>query len=444
MKKYCILTLLAFLGTIHFSKGADFRLGIKKSKDSVQYFIVNQTQETINAGAITCTWYHQSDSIVFWPADSYAGFGTSAVPSSYFINGIKFDFRTSQRISFDFDIAPGDSQVFVSVQNFCEVPKEVMCANVQLFYIDPKGSPKEATIYPNTTSNCPFKQVYLITGLTQDGVKFWAPANQVLHKTGACTSGFYMVVIDRSTLNPTPVGTIVPNCPDGRKWKTFGHPIDEQVFYHFDFLDTHHINGFVELVNAISPGDHVFFMYANREALNLSHTKVKNAFKLLGSSIKLDTNKILWNPQKTFAAYGNKLSDAGTLEWYVDDVIRKEYFLVPDKVYDPSISYAPCYTETIRKMDKAQEMIDETGNIHGYEFHTKSNINIFPNPTSKTLFITGISFPGDVQLYAIDGKQVQVPVIIHDHKLELHLEGLPKGMYILKYQKQHFKIFKVA
>ena len=116
------------------SVGQDFRLGIRLQKDSMIYYVVNQTDQPINAGAIICTWFHNTELMVFWPADLGIGLGTVTKTGNFSGRNVNFNRRTTQRVSFDFDIYPGDSQEFVTVQNYSDIPQEIMCTNVRLFY----------------------------------------------------------------------------------------------------------------------------------------------------------------------------------------------------------------------------------------------------------------------------------------------------------------------
>ncbi len=438
VKQYFFLAIITLMG-IFKVEASDFRIAIKKQKDSIQYFIVNQTQETIKAGAIICNWYHQNDSMVFWPADMYAGFGVSASKGSYFVNNVKFDFRTSQRISFDFNIGPGDSQVFITVQNFSVLQNQVMCANVQLFYLDVNKEPKDASVFLDEEV-CPFKQVYLVTNLSSDGIRFWGPSNQTLHTTSQCNSGFFAVVINRNTLEPTPVGNLIPNCSDGRKWKTFGHPKNEQVFYHFDFNDTQHIQGFVDFVDAVSPGDHVFFINAKRDPLYFTDKRVIKAFESLGAYTDMRGNYPYIS--KVFGAYGNKRSDSGTLEWYNDKVIRKEYFLLPNQVYDSSKSFSPCYQKTIQEIDEAQEIIEDPNDLNQQTIARQVEILVFPNPTQSDVQVFSPRQLKNICLKSINGGILHVPISIQLHKANVDLKDLLPGLYILEIEGKSFKIMK--
>lgn len=125
-----------------------FRLGIRKQQDSMIYYVVNESDQIASAGAIICTWFHNSDEMVFWPADLGIGFGTVTKEGLYSGKNAQFNRRTTQRMSFDFDIYPGDSQEFVTVQNYSKVPQEVMCTNIRLFYLDTSRIDREVSVFP--------------------------------------------------------------------------------------------------------------------------------------------------------------------------------------------------------------------------------------------------------------------------------------------------------
>ena len=68
-----VLRTSAVLFTALFSfkslSSQSFRLGMRAQKDSMIYYVVNETDQVANAGAIICTWFHNTELMVFWPAD---------------------------------------------------------------------------------------------------------------------------------------------------------------------------------------------------------------------------------------------------------------------------------------------------------------------------------------------------------------------------------------
>ena len=146
---------------------------------------------------------------------------------------------------------------------------------------------RESDVYPLDQNPCPFKQVFLVGNLSDDGIRFWTTANKILHYSTTCKTGFDVVVIDRSSLEPTHVLGQTPLCADGRKWKSFGHSKNEQVYYHFDFNDTQHIQAFVDLIDAVNPGDHVFISHSSRNPVDLTNPKVQDALEKLGGDANL-------------------------------------------------------------------------------------------------------------------------------------------------------------
>ena len=432
-----------------FKDGAsqDVRLGMRAQKDSMIYYVVNETDQKINAGAIICTWFHNSELMVFWPADLGIGLGTVSKSGTYTGKNVQFSIRTTQRVSFDFDIYPGDSQEFVTVQNYSEEPQEVMCTNIRLYYFDTSGEARETDVYPINQNPCPFKQVYMVGNVTNDGIRFWTTANQILHYSTKCTSGFDVVVIDRSTLEPTPVPGQTPLCDDGKKWTSFGHPTNEQVYYHFDFTDTNHISAFVNLVEAINPGNHVFISHASRNAVNMTDTRVVAALEKLGGDADLVSykgknpieNKLL--ADKVWMVYGNKSSEEGTLEIFKDQDVKKEYVLLPDQVYDESKSFAPCFEATLSELEKAQEVLDTaTNNTFKLTYHSD---RIYPNPMEDVLQVFTYFPQENISLYSAAGQRcaIQVePFATNLYRIDTKL--LDSGVYVLKVGEEYHRIIK--
>jgi hypothetical protein len=418
-----------------------FRLGIRKQQDSMIYYVVNESDQKANAGAIICTWFHNTDEMVFWPADVGIGFGTITKEGLYSGKNVQFNRRSTQRISFDFDIYPGDSQEFVTVQNYSKVPQEVMCTNIRLFYFDTAGRDREASVFPLDQDPCPFKQVYMLGNFSSDGIRFWTTANRLLHYSTTCTDGFDVVVIDRSTLEPIPVLGQTPLCKDGKKWTSFGHPFNEQVYYHFDFRDTSHISAFVDLVEAINPGDHVFFSHASRNAVNMTDKRVVAALETLGGDPGLVSYSAKLKAGKVWMAYGNKSSDKGTLEIFADVDVKKEYVLLPDQVYDESKSFAPCFEATLRELDETKESFD-TADI-AVSFHSKPPSRVFPNPVEDQLQVFSYFPQEEIALFTLAGQRCKVQVEPYSTQLyRIDMNAMGSGVYILKVGEEAHQIIK--
>jgi len=446
MLRFIIIALLFCV----FKSGSsqDIRLGMRAQKDSMIYFVVNETDQKINAGAIICTWFHNTELMVFWPADLGVGLGTVSKTGNFTGKNVQFSIRTTQRVSFDFDIYPGDSQEFVTVQNYSEEPQEVMCSNIRLFYFDTLGNARETNVYPIGQNPCPFKQVYMVGNYTNDGIRFWTTGNQILHYSTKCSSGFDVVVIDRTTLEPTPVPGQTPLCDDGKKWMSFGHPINEQVYYHFDFSDTNYISAFVNLVEAINPGDHVFMSHASRNAVNMSDVRVTAALEKLGGDPGLVSfkgknqleNRLL--ADKVWMAYGNKSSAEGTLEMFKDEDVKKEYVLLPDQVYDESKSFAPCFEATLSELEKAQEVSD-TNNNNNLVSLTYLPIRIFPNPVEDVLQVFSY-FPREkIALFTSTGQRCKISIEPYSSNLyKIDMNRMDSGIYFLKVDQEIHRIIK--
>lgn len=444
----CFQLLLLF--NVMDSSAQSFRLGIRKQQDSMIYYVVNKSDQKANAGAIICTWFHSTEDMVFWPADLGIGLGTVTSFGSYTGKNAQFNRRTTQRISFDFDILPGDSQEFVTVQNYSKEPQEVMCANIRLFYFDTAGRDREVSVFPLNEDPCPFKQVYVVGNFSNDGIRFWTTANRLLHYSNTCTAGFDVVVIDRSTLEPVPVFGQTPLCNDGKKWTTFGHPFNEQVYYHFDLSVTSHISAFVDLVEAINPGDHVFFSHASRNAVNVTDNRVVAALEKLGGDSGLlsykgkkpSENKLI--AAKVWMAYGNKSSSVGTLEIFRDEDIKKEYVLLPDQVYDKSKSFAPCFEASLRELDETKEPSDTSGNSNVITVKSKTQNRVFPNPVDDVVQVFTYFPQEEIRLMTVAGRPCDAEIVPdQNHIYRIQMKNLSPGVYLLTVGHELHRVIKI-
>lgn len=64
----------------------------------------------------------------------------------------------------------------------------------------------------------------------------------------------------------------------------------------------------------------------------------------------------------------------------------------------------------------------------GTENQVNSKIQIYPNPTSGLIYISGIYYPAEIKLYSIQGKLLKT---VHQVKSSIDISDLPSGLYIL-------------
>jgi hypothetical protein len=414
-----------------FSDGSaqkKFSLSQTIHKDSIYYYLKNNTNATIKASAITCTWFHMKGDLVFWPEDKSIPLNISTTTGRFQGNTFTFRRRSDQKLAFSRFINPGDSAIFVRATNYNKQPDTLMCANMQLYYLDSNGEAFNDEVYPNFSQKCPFQRVFVVGDLSNDGIRFGSFANKILHVTNTCSSGLVVVIIHRSTLKPTTAPGIDPQCADGRKWTSFGYPTDEQIFYRFDFTDTSNRTKFVQFLEAINNGYHVFFSTPARVAMDLRDKRLANAMKLIGSNDSI--GKTLFS-EKMFTGYGQKGAKQGTIFFKREDAknfvpVIKEFLLLQDQEYSTDYAFAACYEPLTAKI-----LEEQPNKPTSTEILNQSHFSIYPNPSNSLIYIDKTN-PKAEDFILTDnvGKVIQT-IRIKDFKNELFIGNLIPGCYFL-------------
>ncbi len=418
--------ILVLLFSIKFAKSQsyEFKAGFYDRKDSHSYYIVNLSNDTINGVSIHCTWFFMKDYMIFWPEDPLVLLGLNRTEGTFpASNGMTFRRRGFHRMSFDFDIPPGDTQVFATAINLNPDEKDtVMCSNIQLWFIDKSGEAQNYKVKPNPDPNgdCLYETFFLRGNTGEDGIKVGGPANSTLHESKNCTTGLFAVVIDRNTLQPTLIPGIQSNCPES------------QPFYYFDPNQTNFKSQLIELINALPSGDHLFLSTMGRKGVNLTDTAIRKALEKIGATSNSNSELPFLKASVVFVGFGTKDAPSGYFFCYnpgeppsgTAETVQKEYLLFPNAYHDPANNFAPCYEEFISPIDKEQPKINNN--------HVKSlsKLTFYPNPVKRGGIIHLPRELSEIELYNLSGNKictlsnlnqsVQIPV------------SLSSGIYLLK------------
>ena len=60
----------------------------------------------------------------------------------------------------------------------------------------------------------------------------------------------------------------------------------------------------------------------------------------------------------------------------------------------------------------------------------------------KAVVVEGVDTDSRVNIYSMDGKQVQSNTELQEHSVTIHLEHLPRGYYIIRINEKAFKIYR--
>lgn len=420
------ITLLLLLFSIKFAKSQsyEFKAGFYDRKDSHSYYIVNLSNDTINGVSIHCTWFFMKDYMIFWPEDPLVLLGLNRTEGNFpASNGMTFRRRAFHRMSFDFDIPPGDTQVFATAINLNPDEKDtVMCSNIQLWFIDKSGEAQNYKVKPNPDPNgdCLYETFFLRGNTGEDGIKVGGPANSTLHESKNCTTGLFAVVIDRNTLQPTLIPGIQNNCPES------------QPFYYFDPNQTNFKSQLIELINALPSGDHLFLATMGRKGVNLTDTAIRKALEKIGATSNSKSELPFLKASVVFVGFGTKDAPSGYFFCYnpgeppsgTAETVQKEYLLFPNAYHDPANNFAPCYEEFISPIDKEQPKINNN------RVKNLSKLTFYPNPVKLGGSIHLPREVSEIELYNLSGNKICTLSIL-EQSVQLP-NSLSTGIYLLK------------
>ncbi|MBU6324769.1 MAG: hypothetical protein KJS92_04710, partial [Bacteroidetes bacterium] len=144
---------------------------------------------------------------------------------------------------------------------------------------------------------------------------------------GNCFNGLVCMVFDpyKNELTPLDTSKIKPQCSGGLRWKIFGYPANEQVFYSFRMNVAAERDGFANFVNLVPDSFYVAIFTSNWCDANQWTPQVMQALNKLGCSLMDDATyrvatacyvgvgKKGWNPGKAFedVAIYNGVSGSG-------------------------------------------------------------------------------------------------------------------------------------
>ena len=419
-----------------------FELIATAKQDTVFYSLKYHGHERFNGNTITCNWYTMRESVYFFSAYWNGGLNYKRYLGPFPGNKYTFNHKVSAGYNFDVYLDSGQQEMFAFCENFDKIPDTVLVGNLDV-YGSFGDSAVKYSVYPTTQSDCPFERVFIQAGLSNNGIQLGSFANATLHQSTLCKMGVVGIVFDKYTLKPTTLGSVLPTCPDGRKWKSFGYPKDDQVFFNFDFMTDSGQQYFSDFVDAIDPSDHVFLVTATRTPFGKLTTKLKNSLKKLGIS---DAQYATIGPYVSvdkqgsdlLVVYGRKGMTSGKMKFFAgsaNDYKQYEILILPNQPIDTTYSFAPCYEVLTRKIIERQPKPSSVKNMDQLRF------TAFPNPTHQIWNVFS-PHPQKLMLYDAQLKLLKIIDIKENINVQIDATNLAAGVYFLKGQFTTLKLVK--
>lgn len=140
-----------------------------------------------------------------------------------------------------------------------------------------------------------------------------------------------------------------------------------------------------------------------------------------------------------------EFNDADEAEqyFYLADTPKVEFG--QDVVYIISNDFTTQFDYSLIKRiylgDNSQSSVDP-GPATSLEEETTPNRFTFQYVDGQTVRMTGVDDATKVALFSIDGKRMSMEAERNDDEVTIHLGGLQRGFYVIKTNKQSFKIYK--
>ena len=435
MRKIALFLLLFFISLSKLSAQVKFELIATAKKDTVYYSLKYHGPSQFNGVSITCNWLTMREDGYFFSPFPFGGLNYVRSSGIFPGNKYKFKHKVSAGYNFDVFLDSGQQEVFAYCENFGTIPDTILCANLEVYGLIDDKNVKYA-VYPSGQNDCPFERVYCQTGLTIYGISLGSFANSTLHQSTECDLKVVAVVFNQYTLKPVSLGAFLPNCPDGRKWKSFGYPTDDQVFFDFNLKTDSGQKYFSDFVDAIETGDHVFLATAKRNQFVYKTNVFKNTLFKLG--LDLNTYNGIPTQSDLLAAYGRKGLKSGKMKFFAAwQNVHKQYeiFMLPNQPLDTAYDFAPCYEVLTKKI------LEQQPKLKGVIKYQIPQFKVYPNPTANIWSVYSQK-NAKFTLYNAQMQCIKLFSVDAGETVELNANGFSKGVYFLQGDGATMKIMK--
>ncbi len=434
-KKSLIISLFCFLAFSKAYSQVKFELVVTPKQDTVFYALKYHGPKKFNGNSITCNWFTMREYVYFFSAYWNGGLNYRRYPGPFPGNKYTFNHKVSAGYNFDVDLDSGQVEIFAFCENFDNIPDTVLCANLDVY-----GSFDDSTVrysvYPPSEKDCPFERVYIQAGLSISGIQLGSFANSTIHQTKNCKQGLVGVVFDQYTVQPTTMGSFIPTCADGRKWKSFGYPKNEQVYFDFDWSSDSGQQYFSDFVDAMSDGDHLFLATSNRTIMGKISAKLKSALFKLGMN---EAQYASYNSEyQLMICYGRKGLKSGKMIFYSFDLpayMQREVFILPKQPLDTVYSFAPCYEVLTKKIMERQPKPSGVDLLESFRF------SVFPNPTQQNWTVFSKK-QQHLSLYNAQMQLIQSFQVDANSQTFIDASNLKVGVYFLRGNNFTSKLMK--
>ena len=440
--KILVFTFLFFFQIIQSKLNAQrFVLEFENYNDSTAWFIKNTGNDTIKATSFTLNWFHMKPTFLAWNNDPSQPFFN--IQSKMISKGFKYTwkYKTTYGCSIKDTLFPNSKIMVAMSVNYDDVNRDtIMPANASIFVNKPSGFAVFNVIPANST--CDFKRIYTASRADQQGIHWFATAypsmtqNSCEAKTGyQC----FAVPINPYTLKQTP-STVMPTCPGGRMWTSYGYPIDSQLYYDAQASDTAFWS---KVIDGLDSGDYFVFI-SHQMVSNSDLQKLATIFTKVGA----DKNQLIQagsGYECQFSFIGRKNLPTGKASYAfkcysgpaLPSSFSVDHVMVANQPLNDLQPYPECYEKVAVIHEPYIPEIDTTQKNTVISPGSKSLrtylVSAYPNPSTEHWQLSGTPFLAQFVIYNIEGKMVYQGNCIANQTTVIDANLFPSGMYFVKF-----------
>ena len=406
--------------------------------DSTVWYVQNNTADTLYPTSITCKVHHMLPNMAILPVNTGPGFFNNTQKTTIKGRNYTWKYATTFGCSVSDTLFPGSNiPVAISVNYNNKFIDTIMPASTTLFTNRPEI--KEWAVVPFGAS-CEFKRIFITSRWTEQGIHYYSTINPSLNpnvcqsiSSGAAVANAF----NPYTLMQT-ASRVVPKCPGGRQWTSFGFPKDSVLYYSFNAKDNKHLDSIIE---GLDSGD--YFAFASWPIVSAADLYSQTA---IWAKVGLDVNELPSGGSGQFCFLGRKgLAKGKAMYRYVKQLgstvsVTSDFVMIKDQELNELKPYPDCF-EDIAVVH--QPYIPEIVQNSVTDF--KKSVKIYPNPANQRILnFHCTNKDGKYLLMDVQGRTIQKGLFRRNnlHSIKL-VEGL-QGSCFLLLQSDDGVLFKTS
>lgn len=395
MRKTCLF-LFAIISSI--LANAQFEIIPVTSTDHCNWHLKNTSSDSLKVKSISVRYFHHTGFINFSPVINNPGGGKYQFPGIYVGDNQTFQYKTIQISALDQLLYAGDTMLVSTTTNAGLRKDTIVMAGVTVYY-SKDGVDMQAAAYPENKGTCPSLALFISEGGNNSGIKFGSAASANLH-SNVCETQMVAIVFNSSNLKRKAFSNIIPHCPSGRLWTTYGNSKDDQVYYTFDITTTQGRLQLDSLVEAMAIGDYIALTNTAMIPMN-SLTACKTSLRKIGYDPATfdNVNGYYSIVGKKGAVWGEAIVET-CQDSHANCAISIEHSMVAGDMSNAIKDFSSCYEMAYQVLGKS----DTAGMSTNLYIHNRQIA--YPNPTADGWYFSGVSQNAVLRFFDASGKLI--------------------------------------